>query len=64
MQSSYDLKSHKNHIHVKPIKLQRILIEAVTNKNALVLGPAQGGYSVLKSVNLANRNFLGGDILE
>ena len=49
-------------IHPKPIKLQSALIEAVTNKNDIVLDPAAGSYSVMKSAHNVDRQFLGCDI--
>lgn len=56
-------KIQKVHPHTKPIELQKILIEAVTDPNDIVLDPAAGGFSVLEACKLCNRNFLGGDIL-
>lgn len=53
----------KNHVHSKPIELQKKLIEAVTNKGDIVVDPAAGGYSVMKSALTVNRHFLGCDIL-
>lgn len=52
------------HAHTKPIKLQRALIEAVTNVDDIVLDPAAGGYSVLRAALAAGRHFLGCDIAE
>jgi site-specific DNA-methyltransferase (adenine-specific) len=54
----------RNHTHVKPFKLQARLIEAVTNPGDVVVDPAAGGYSVLKSTRSVNRHFIGCDILE
>jgi site-specific DNA-methyltransferase (adenine-specific) len=53
-----------NHIHAKPVELQKRLIEAVTNNGDIVVDPAAGGYSVMKSALKAGRQFLGCDILE
>ena len=50
---------NKLHPHSKPVNLQKDLIEAVTNQNDVVLDPAAGGFSVLKSCELSKRNFLG-----
>lgn len=53
----------RNHTHAKPIGLQKKLIEAVTNMGDIVVDPAAGGYSVLKSALEVGRHFLGCDIL-
>ena len=55
---------NKKHPHQKPLGLQKILIEAVTNLNDLVVDPAAGSYSVLEACLLSQRNFLGCDIGE
>ncbi|MCW3105984.1 MAG: methylase [Segetibacter sp.] len=52
----------KNHPHTKPIGLQMILIQAITNVGDIVVDPCAGGFSVMKSSNAVNRNFLGCDI--
>lgn len=54
--------TNKTHTHSKPVVLQKMLIEAVTNKEDLVIDPASGGYSVLEACKLTNRNFLGCDL--
>jgi site-specific DNA-methyltransferase (adenine-specific) len=54
----------KNHTHAKPVGLQRKLIRAVTNEGDIVVDPASGGYSVLKSALAEGRHFLGCDILK
>ena len=54
----------KNHPHSKPVKLQKELIMAVTNKGDVVVDPAAGGYSVLKACRASNRRFLGCDLLK
>jgi len=54
---------NRNHVHAKPVRLQKRLIEAVTNKGDIVVDPAAGGYSVMKSALEADRHFLGCDIL-
>lgn len=56
-------KAQKVHPHSKPINLQLELIKATTSKEDAVLDPASGGYSVLKACQLADRNFIGCDIL-
>jgi len=53
---------NKNHTHFKPVGLQKRLIEAVTNKNDIVVDPAAGGYSVMMATKETERNFLGCDI--
>lgn len=54
----------RNHAHTKPVELQKTLIRAVTNKDDVIVDPASGGYSVLKSALETGRHFLGCDILE
>lgn len=53
----------KNHTHAKPIELQKRLIKAVTNVGDVVVDPSAGGFSVMRSANEMERNFLGCDIL-
>ena len=52
----------KKHPHQKPLGLQKILIEAVSNSGDLVVDPAAGSYSVLEACLLSQRTFLGCDI--
>ena len=52
----------KKHPHQKPLELQKILIEAVSNVGDLVIDPAAGSYSVLEACLLTKRTFLGCDI--
>lgn len=52
----------KKHPHQKPLELQKILIEAVSNINDLVVDPAAGSYSILEACLLTKRTFLGCDI--
>lgn len=52
----------KVHTHSKPIELQKVLIEATSEKGDYILDPASGGYSVFNACKLCNRNFIGGDI--
>lgn len=54
----------RNHTHTKPVELQKALIMAVTNKGDVVVDPAAGGYSVLRSALATGRRFLGCDIAE
>lgn len=53
----------KNHVHAKPIGLQKRLIEAVTNKGDIIVDPSAGGFSVMQSAIAIDRHFLGCDIL-
>lgn len=59
----WDEKIERNHAHNKPIELQKVLIEAVTNENDIVIDPASGSFSVFEACKLSNRNFLGCDIM-
>lgn len=52
----------KTHAHNKPIILQSRLIEAVSNEGDVIIDPASGSFSVMKSSNSVYRNFLGCDI--
>lgn len=52
----------KNHPHSKPINLQKVLIESVSKKGDIILDPCAGGFSVLESCKLTDRNFLGCDL--
>lgn len=54
----------KNHAHAKPVELQKMLIQSVTNKGDIVIDPAAGGYSVLKAALETGRHFIGCDIAE
>ena len=53
---------NKKHPHQKPLGLQKILIEAVSNEEDIVVDPAAGSYSVLEACSLSQRKFLGCDI--
>ena len=53
---------NKKHPHQKPLELQKILIEAVSNSNDIILDPAAGSYSVLEACLSSQRTFLGCDI--
>lgn len=55
-------KQMKDHPHSKPIKLQSALIEAVTRKGDVVLDPAAGSFSVMKSAYTVGRHFVGCDL--
>lgn len=52
----------RNHIHAKPIGLQKRLTEAVTCVGDVVVDPTAGGYSVLRSAREMGRRFLGCDV--
>ncbi|RIY31147.1 site-specific DNA-methyltransferase [Psittacicella hinzii] len=56
-------KQSERHTHAKPLELQKQLILATTTENDFVLDPSSGGYSVLNSCQLANRQFIGCDII-
>lgn len=51
-----------DHVHAKPIGLQRRLIEAVTEPGDLVLDPCAGGYTVLEACRISGRRYLGCDL--
>ena len=53
---------NKQHPHVKPIALQRKLIEAVSEVGDRVVDPAAGSFSVMRAALLARREFWGCDI--
>lgn len=50
------------HAHAKPELLQSSLINATTAPGDLVLDPAAGGFSVLRSAQSVGRNFIGTDL--
>lgn len=52
----------KEHPHTKPLEMQKILINAVTNENDIVIDPAMGSGSVLQSCIETKRIFIGCDI--
>ena len=49
-------------VHPKPVDLQTLLIEAVSQPNDLVVDPAAGTFSVLEACQRAGRTFLGCDL--
>lgn len=53
----------KCHAHAKPEKLQAALIKATTAEGELVLDPAAGGFSVLRSALSVGRRFIGTDLM-
>ena len=55
--------TNRSHAHCKPIKLQKTLIEAVSNPGDFVVDPAAGSFSVLDACVLAGRNFIGCDLV-
>lgn len=57
-----DKHDRAKHPHAKPVELQRLLIEAVSNPGDIILDPAMGSGSVLKACQLAGRKFLGCDV--
>ena len=50
------------HTHRKPVQLQSDLIQAVSDKDDIVVDPAAGSFSVMEAANKVGRNFLGCDI--
>lgn len=52
----------KTHPHQKPLFLQSMLIEAVSNKGDFIVDPAAGSFSVMKAAIFKERNFLGCDL--
>lgn len=54
--------SNKKHPHQKPVELQKILIESVSNVGDVILDPAAGSFSVMEAANLVDRLFLGTDL--
>ncbi len=50
------------HPHIKPAKLQRELIAAVSDEGDFVLDPAAGSFSVLEAARSLKRNFIGCDL--
>lgn len=53
---------NKVHPHQKPIELQKVLIESVSNENDVIVDPCAGSFSVFESCKKCNRNFLGTDL--
>jgi len=56
-------KVTRTHAHAKPIRLQAALISAVTRPEDIVLDPAAGSFSVMKSAHTVGRNFIGCDLV-
>jgi site-specific DNA-methyltransferase (adenine-specific) len=52
----------KEHAHVKPEGLQTALIAATTAAGDIIIDPAAGSFSVMRSAHAAGRRFLGVDI--
>lgn len=59
----WEEKVQKNHPHTKPINLQKVLIEAVTDLDDVIVDPAAGGFSVLEACIQCQRYFLGCDLI-
>ena len=49
-------------IHPKPVALQSALIKSLTDENDIVVDPAAGSFSVMRSCGATGRVFLGCDI--
>lgn len=58
----WEEKVTREYPHAKPIRLQSLLIKAVTNVGDTVIDPAAGSYSVLQACKPIGRNFLGCDV--
>ena len=54
--------SQRAHPHVKPVKLQGDLIEAVSGDGDFVIDPAAGSFSVMEAAMARGRTFLGCDL--
>ena len=54
---------NQTHPHIKPVRLQRRLIEAVSMEGDWVLDPAAGSFSVMRATKLAGRRFWGCDVV-
>lgn len=50
------------HAHAKPELLQAALLRAASAAGDLILDPAAGGFSVLRSAQATGRNFIGTDL--
>jgi len=61
---SEKLDGREGHAHAKPEKLQAALISATTAVGELVIDPAAGGFSVLRSALSVGRHFIGTDLEE
>jgi site-specific DNA-methyltransferase (adenine-specific) len=55
-------KVEKKHPHAKPERLQAALIVATTAPGDIVLDPAAGGFSAMRSAHSVGRRFLGCDL--
>jgi site-specific DNA-methyltransferase (adenine-specific) len=55
-------KVERKHPHAKPEGLQSALIEATTAPGDIVLDPAAGGFSAMRSAHSVGRRFLGCDL--
>jgi site-specific DNA-methyltransferase (adenine-specific) len=51
-----------DHVHRKPLELQKRIIGAVTKKGDLIVDPCAGSFSVLEACQAMGRNFIGCDI--
>jgi site-specific DNA-methyltransferase (adenine-specific) len=59
---SWSEKVERKHPHAKPERLQAALIEATTAPGDIVLDPAAGGFSAMRSAHSVGRRFLGCDL--
>ena len=51
-----------DHTHKKPVGMQGVLIDAVTNRGDTVIDPAAGSFSVFDACQMYGRDFLGCDL--
>jgi site-specific DNA-methyltransferase (adenine-specific) len=54
--------SSKENPHCKPVDMQSVLINSISNVGDLIIDPASGSFSIMESCKLTGRNFLGCDI--
>ena len=54
--------SENGYTHRKPVDLQSLLIQAVSNEGDIVVDPAAGSFSVMEAANKVGRYFLGCDL--
>lgn len=53
---------NRDHVHRKPVELQKRIIKATTKRGDIVVDPCAGSFSVLEAARAAGRRFLGCDI--
>jgi site-specific DNA-methyltransferase (adenine-specific) len=55
---------HRRHVHQKPVRLLRALIEAMTLPGDTVVDPAAGSFVVMDAAHTCGRRFLGTDLIK